>query len=97
MSPVALAAGTSGTAINGGKNGGYRQDIVFIPGYRDGQEPFGVWTPARLIVARGGWPPPPPTRTSASSCSSERWAHRRLLRRSGFRSYYVSLLVRWSF
>ena len=42
---------TAAHCINGGKNGGYRQDIVFIPGYRDGQEPYGVWTPARLLVA----------------------------------------------
>jgi V8-like Glu-specific endopeptidase len=42
---------TAAHCINGGKNGGYRQDIVFIPGYRDGREPFGVWTPAKLLVA----------------------------------------------
>jgi V8-like Glu-specific endopeptidase len=42
---------TAAHCINGGKSGGYRQDIVFIPGYRDGQEPYGVWTPARLLVA----------------------------------------------
>jgi V8-like Glu-specific endopeptidase len=42
---------TAAHCINGGKNGGYRQDIVFIPGYRDGQEPYGVWVPAHLLVA----------------------------------------------
>lgn len=42
---------TAAHCINGGKNGGYRQDLVFIPGYRDGQEPFGAWIPARLLVA----------------------------------------------
>ncbi len=42
---------TAAHCINGGKGGGYRQDIVFIPGYRDGQEPYGVWTPAQLLVA----------------------------------------------
>ena len=42
---------TAAHCIYGGKSGGYRQDIVFIPGYRDGQEPYGVWTPARLLVA----------------------------------------------
>jgi V8-like Glu-specific endopeptidase len=42
---------TAAHCINGGKNGGYRQDIVFIPDYRDGQEPFGVWAPAHLLVA----------------------------------------------
>jgi hypothetical protein len=24
---------------------------VFIPDYRDGQAPFGIWTPARMLVA----------------------------------------------
>jgi len=42
---------TAAHCINGGKGGGYRQDIVFIPGYRDGQTPYGTWTPARLVVA----------------------------------------------
>jgi len=42
---------TAAHSINGGKGGGYRQDIVFIPGYRDGQAPYGVWAPAQLIVA----------------------------------------------
>ena len=42
---------TAAHCINGGKDGGYRQDIVFIPGYRDGQAPSGIWTPARLVVA----------------------------------------------
>ena len=42
---------TAAHCINGGENGGYRQDIVFIPGYRDGQQPFGVWIPAHLLVA----------------------------------------------
>jgi V8-like Glu-specific endopeptidase len=42
---------TAAHCINGGKGGGYRQDIVFIPGYRDGQTPSGIWTPARLVVS----------------------------------------------
>jgi V8-like Glu-specific endopeptidase len=42
---------TAAHCINGGENGGYRQDLVFIPGYQAGQEPYGVWTPARLLVA----------------------------------------------
>ncbi|HEX4256706.1 MAG TPA: trypsin-like serine protease [Streptosporangiaceae bacterium] len=42
---------TAAHCIDGGKDGGYRTDIVFIPGYRGGQEPFGVWTVARLLVA----------------------------------------------
>jgi V8-like Glu-specific endopeptidase len=44
---------TAAHCINGGRGGGYRSDIVFIPAYRDGQAPFGVWTPARLLVAAG--------------------------------------------
>ncbi len=42
---------TAAHCINGGRGSGYKSDIVFIPGYRDGQEPFGVWTAARLLVA----------------------------------------------
>ena len=43
---------TAAHCINGGRgSSGYNSNIVFIPGYRDGQEPFGVWTPARLLVA----------------------------------------------
>jgi len=43
---------TAAHCINGGKGGGgYRQDIVFIPGYRDGQAPDGIWTVKRLLVA----------------------------------------------
>ena len=42
---------TAAHCINGGKGGGYRQDIVFIPGYRDGQAPSGIWIPAQLVVA----------------------------------------------
>jgi hypothetical protein len=43
---------TAAHCINGGKgSSGYDSDIAFIPDYRDGQEPFGVWTPAKLIVA----------------------------------------------
>jgi len=43
---------TAAHCINGGQgSSGYSSDIVFIPGYRDGQEPYGVWTVARLLVA----------------------------------------------
>lgn len=43
---------TAAHCISGGKGStGYRKDIVFIPDYRDGQEPYGVWTPAKLFVA----------------------------------------------
>ena len=42
---------TAAHCINGGNGSGYRQDIVFIPDYRDGDAPYGVWTPQRLLVA----------------------------------------------
>jgi V8-like Glu-specific endopeptidase len=42
---------TAAHCINSGKGGSYRQDIVFIPGYRDGQAPYGVWTVRQLLVA----------------------------------------------
>jgi V8-like Glu-specific endopeptidase len=42
---------TAAHCINDGKGAGYNSDIVFIPDYRDGQEPYGAWTPAKLLVA----------------------------------------------
>lgn len=43
---------TAAHCINSGKGQGtYTKDVVFIPGYRDGNAPFGVWTPARMLVA----------------------------------------------
>jgi V8-like Glu-specific endopeptidase len=42
---------TAAHCINGGKGGSYHSDIVFIPDYQNGNAPFGVWTPKRLLVA----------------------------------------------
>jgi V8-like Glu-specific endopeptidase len=42
---------TAAHCINDGNGAGYKSNIVFIPGYRDGSEPYGVWTPQRLLVA----------------------------------------------
>jgi V8-like Glu-specific endopeptidase len=42
---------TAAHCINGGDGAGYMSNIVFIPDYRDGSEPYGVWTPRRLLVA----------------------------------------------
>jgi V8-like Glu-specific endopeptidase len=42
---------TAAHCLSSGNGAGYRQDIVFIPDYRDGQAPLGVWTPKRLVVA----------------------------------------------
>jgi V8-like Glu-specific endopeptidase len=44
---------TAAHCISGGNGTGYRSDIVFIPDYRDGRAPYGIWTPARVLVARG--------------------------------------------
>jgi V8-like Glu-specific endopeptidase len=41
---------TAAHCIYGASGGGYDSDIVFIPDYRDGQEPYGVWSVARLLV-----------------------------------------------
>jgi V8-like Glu-specific endopeptidase len=42
---------TAAHCINGGDGSGYKTDIVFIPDYRDGNAPYGTWTPQQLIVA----------------------------------------------
>lgn len=42
---------TAAHCINGGNGSGYKQDIVFIPDYRDGDAPYGVWTPEHLLIA----------------------------------------------
>lgn len=42
---------TAAHCIYGGDGGGYNNDIVFIPDYRDGTAPYGIWTPQRLLVA----------------------------------------------
>ena len=41
---------TAAHCIHGGKGGGYKSDIVFIPGYVDGSTPYGMWTPSKLLV-----------------------------------------------
>jgi V8-like Glu-specific endopeptidase len=41
---------TAAHCIYGATGSGYDSDIVFIPDYRDGQEPYGVWSVARLLV-----------------------------------------------
>jgi V8-like Glu-specific endopeptidase len=42
---------TAAHCINGGNGSGYKANIVFIPDYRDGAAPYGIWTPERLLVA----------------------------------------------
>jgi V8-like Glu-specific endopeptidase len=42
---------TAAHCVSGGSGGGSRQDLVFIPGYSDGQAPYGVWAVKRVFVA----------------------------------------------
>lgn len=42
---------TAAHCISNGDGSGYKSDIVFIPGYNNGAAPYGIWTPARLLVA----------------------------------------------
>jgi V8-like Glu-specific endopeptidase len=42
---------TAAHCIYNGDGSGYNNDIVFIPDYRDGTAPYGIWTPRRLLVA----------------------------------------------
>ncbi|WP_037568901.1 trypsin-like serine peptidase [Phaeacidiphilus oryzae] len=41
---------TAAHCIHGGKGQGFKSDVVFVPGYRSGQEPNGQWQVASLIV-----------------------------------------------
>jgi V8-like Glu-specific endopeptidase len=41
---------TAAHCIHGGQGSGYISDVVFVPDYRDGLAPFGVWAVARLLV-----------------------------------------------
>lgn len=42
---------TAAHCISNGDGSGYKDDIVFIPDYDEGATPYGIWTPARLLVA----------------------------------------------
>jgi V8-like Glu-specific endopeptidase len=42
---------TAAHCISNGDGSGYKSDIVFIPDYHDGVAPYGIWTPASLLVA----------------------------------------------
>jgi V8-like Glu-specific endopeptidase len=41
---------TAAHCVDGGKNGGYNEDIVFVPDYDNGSDPFGVWSVSKLLV-----------------------------------------------
>ncbi|WP_414168614.1 trypsin-like serine peptidase [Streptoverticillium reticulum] len=39
------------TAAHCVHTGGFRTDLAFVPGYRDGEAPYGVWVPTAIDVA----------------------------------------------
>lgn len=41
---------TAAHCIHEGDGGDYRTGVTFVPGYRDGTAPYGVWTATQLIV-----------------------------------------------
>lgn len=41
---------TAAHCVHTGKDGDYQQDVVFVPGYHQGQTPYGVWQPTTIIV-----------------------------------------------
>jgi V8-like Glu-specific endopeptidase len=41
---------TAAHCIHGGKDGWYTPDITFVPGYQNGQRPYGTWSPQRMLV-----------------------------------------------
>ncbi|KAA2258549.1 serine protease [Solihabitans fulvus] len=52
-SPNADVVLTAAHCIHDGYGGDYVPGLVFVPGYRDGASPYGVWVPTRTIVAPG--------------------------------------------
>ena len=49
-SPAGDLVLTAAHCIHDGAGGDYRTDIAFVPGYHDGQDPYGIWTPTQLVV-----------------------------------------------
>jgi V8-like Glu-specific endopeptidase len=49
-SPAGDLVITAAHCLHDGGGGDYRTDIAFVPGYHDGQDPYGIWTPSRLVV-----------------------------------------------
>ncbi|MFJ9613745.1 trypsin-like serine peptidase [Streptomyces noursei] len=41
---------TAAHCIHTGKDGGYQTDLAFVPGYRDGQTPNGIWPITKMVV-----------------------------------------------
>lgn len=41
---------TAAHCVYDSSSGTYLNDIAFVPGYHDGQQPYGVWTPSKILV-----------------------------------------------
>jgi V8-like Glu-specific endopeptidase len=41
---------TAAHCVYDASSGGYRYDIVFVPGYHAGEAPYGLWVPTRIVV-----------------------------------------------
>lgn len=41
---------TAAHCIHAGKGGGYQTDLAFVPGYRNGQSPNGIWPVSKMLV-----------------------------------------------
>lgn len=42
---------TAAHCVYDASSGSLINDIAFVPGYHDGQQPYGVWTPSQIVVA----------------------------------------------
>ncbi|MFE6690459.1 trypsin-like serine peptidase [Streptomyces sp. NPDC057743] len=49
-SPKKTIVITAAHCIHTGKGGSYQSDLAFVPGYRNGKAPNGVWTISKMIV-----------------------------------------------
>jgi len=43
---------TAAHCVYDSDSGSYINDIAFVPGYHDGQQPYGLWTPSKIVVAQ---------------------------------------------
>ena len=42
---------TAAHCLYDASKGGYKKDVVFVPGYKNGKAPYGVWTVDKMLVA----------------------------------------------
>ncbi|HEV3169700.1 MAG TPA: trypsin-like serine protease [Actinocrinis sp.] len=49
-SPAGDIVVTAAHCVYSASDGSYYTDIAFVPGYHDGEDPYGVWTPSTIVV-----------------------------------------------